>query len=179
MQRFFNRGKSLYQNSRRTEKEVSIHVSVNEREIEFAEQTAERGFETGEAMQEYLKKLISVVLGYIEAAKIPGKQDVNNIGCRANVGKWGFWIRAPEGRYPRLRLYYQHKQLARISFGEVRTKKTISKSESEEHIKYEKKLDIDVEYLDNKNLFYITGFIEAVDQYLTEMNAMVSKVIYK
>jgi hypothetical protein len=103
----------------------------------------------------------------------------NNIACRGNVGKWGFWIRTPEGRYPKLRLYHEHKLLAKISFGEVRTKKTISKSENEEHIKYEKKLNIEVLYLDNKNLFYITGFIEAVDQYLTEMNAMVSKVVYK
>ena len=157
-------------------------MSVNEHEIEFAEQTAERGFEIGESMKQYLTKLINVILGYIEAAKIPSKEDVNNISCRANIGKWGFWIRTPDCHYPRLRLYYEHRLLVKIEFGEVRVKTTISKSENEEHIKYEKKLDIDVLYLDNKKsdtLFYITGFIEAVDQCLTEMNTMVSKVIYK
>ena len=154
-------------------------MSVNEREIAFAEQTAERGYETGEAMEEYLRKLVSVVLGYIEAAKIPGLIDTNNIACRGNVGKWGFWVRTPDGGQPRLRLYYQHKLLAKICFGEVRTRQIVSKTENEEHVKVEKKLEIKVLYLNLKNLFYITGFIEAVDQYLTEMNSTVARVIFK
>lgn len=154
-------------------------MSVNEQEIAFAEQTAERGFETGEAMGKYLQKLISVILGYIEAAKIPGKENNNYIVCRGKVGKWGFWIRTPSGCSPKLRLYYQHKLLAKIFFAEITKKKIVSRTEDEEHVKYEKKLDVVVLYLNLKNLFYITGFIEAVDQYLTEMNSTVARVIFK
>ena len=108
-------------------------MSVNEHEIAFAEQTAERAIETGEAMDEYLKKLINVVLGYIDAAKIPGKDGINSIECRASIGKWGFVIRTSmwNDYYPKLRLYYSHKLLAKINFKEIRAKKIVSKSEDE------------------------------------------------
>lgn len=154
---------------------------INEREIDFADQTAKRAAETGGAMGAYLKKLVEVALGYIDAAKVPGKADIDHVDCKFALGEWRVKVRSHnmngEWKTPRLRLRYRYRLLAEIEFYEWSKETVTFESETKREIEIKRELMVDVLKLDTANLFYITGFIEAVDKQLTEMNAMVSKVI--
>jgi hypothetical protein len=155
---------------------------VNQREIDFAGQTAERAVETSEAMTAYLKKLIYVIIHYIDAAKIPGKDAYNNFEkCRFSVGKWNIFVDGGgewRGHHePILHFSYEKRLLAKIQFWEMIEEVVVEETAEEKRILKKRRLDMSIEKLDVENLQYITSFVEEIDKRLTDMQIMASKVL--
>jgi hypothetical protein len=140
---------------------------VNEHEIEFAEETAQRGFEASHMMNNYLAKVIKASIAYGDTIKAFNRHDWS---ARFAIADWSVKFM---DTYSSLEtnlghgflLKYKKITLARLGW-------TIAKvTGKKDEIKV-----TDFGELNEQQLFYITEYVNHVDVELTQMSTMMQKV---
>jgi hypothetical protein len=138
---------------------------VNEHEIEFADQTADRGFETSHMIDKYLEKTLRVSVAYANAIKVANGKSWT---MKFRVGDWFVRMVDSRDRFSGVDAHsflLKYKKTTLVFFNWVMQKKGSEKS-----------VLISDTQLAKEHLFYLAEYIKHVDVELTQINTMMERV---
>jgi hypothetical protein len=139
---------------------------MNEHEIEFADQTAKRGFEASHSMDKYLEKVIRASVAYADAIKVTNPHSWT---FKFDLGDWFVRIKDASDRWNERNYHYFLLKYKKVTL--VRLDWVIAKTEGKKHPQV-----VSVTELAKDQLFYITEYVNHVDVELTQMSTMMEKV---